>query len=87
MLSVLRYLNKYFLICFLYSCIFSSHYAFSGDGFEVLPNELIVKIATYLPVSDVVRLACTCIRLNDCLSLEAKLKKLKKLSREYYGSS
>jgi len=85
MLSLARSLNKYYLICFLYSCIFFSHYTFAGeDCFLLLPDELKLKIAADLPLPDVVKLSYTCKTFNGLLNPKEKLKIL---SRQYYGPS
>ena len=85
MLSLARSLNKYYLICFLYSCIFFSHYTFAGeDCFLLLPDELKLKIAANLPLRDVIELSYTCKTFNGLLNPKEKLKIL---SRQYYGPS
>ena len=85
MLSLARSLNKYYLICFLYSCIFFSHYTFAGeDCFLLLPDELKLKIAANLPLRDVIVLSYTCKTFNGLLNPKEKLKIL---SRQYYGPS
>ena len=50
----------------------------------VLPNELLVEIASYLTFTEFCRLAITSRRLTTIFNTEAKLKKL---ADQYYGSA